>query len=76
MNKDFDDRVEALTVNMTLLRTQLPSYKYRMTKKFQILPGYKVENTFQYPDMLSLTELTYEQLQPIRLGLNQFSALA
>lgn len=26
--------------------------------------------------MLSLTELSFEQLQPIRLGLNQFSALA
>lgn len=76
IQKDFDDRVEALTVNMTMLRAQLPSNKYRMTKKFHVLPGYKIENQFQYPDMLSLTELSFEQLQPIRLGLNQFSALA
>ena len=44
ITKDFDDRVEALTVNMTVLQAQLPSNKYRMTKKFKVLPGYKVEN--------------------------------
>lgn len=76
ITKDFDDRVEALTVNMTILQAQLPSNKYRMTKKFKVLPGYKVENQFQYPDMLSLSELTIQDLQPLKLGFNQFSVLA
>lgn len=47
---------------MSILRSQLPSNKYRTTKKFHVLPGYKVENNFQYPDMLALTELTFEEL--------------
>lgn len=34
IQKDFDDRVEALTVDMSILRSQLPSNKYKSTKKF------------------------------------------
>lgn len=60
---------------MSILRSQLPSNKYKSTKKFQVLPGYRVENSFQYPDMIALTELSFEQLQPMKMGLNQFSAI-
>ena len=62
IQKDFEDQIENLTVNMTMLRTQLPSNKYRLTKKFHVLPGYKVENQFQYPDMLSLSDLPLPHL--------------
>lgn len=70
IQKNFNDKVEALTIDMSILQSQLPSNKYRSTRKFQVLPGYKIENSFQYPDMLSLTELSFEQLQPMRFGLN------
>lgn len=76
IKKNHEEKVEALTVDMSILRSQLPSNKYKTTKRFQILPGYKIENSFQYPDMLTLNNLPFEKLQPMKLGLNQFSALA
>lgn len=47
---------------MSLIRSQLPSQKYKSSKKFQILSEYKVENEFQYPDMQTLTEMTFSEL--------------
>ena len=70
IQKEFDHKVEALTVDMSVLRSQLPSNKYKCTKKFQVLPGFKVENSFQYPDMLSLTQKSFDQLHPMKLGFN------
>lgn len=46
--------------------------KYRATETFAILPGYEVDNQFQYPDMLTLATEPHENLQPMSLGSNKF----
>lgn len=51
-----EERLEVLNNEMELLKLQLPQIRYRLTKSFSILPGYKIENSFQYPDMVSLMD--------------------
>ena len=70
------DKLELLKMNMDKLKSELPVNKYRCSKVFEILPGYKVDNQFQYPDMMNMTQKSFSQLQPMQLGLNQFSMMA
>lgn len=39
-------RLTALTNDLETLRAQLNNKNYRISKCFQILPGYKIENSF------------------------------
>ena len=48
----------------------------RASQRFEILPGYQVEKTVQYPDMASLKGHGPMQLQPMQLGAHYFCAAA
>lgn len=72
-----EERLEVLNNEMELLKLQLPQIRYRLTKSFSILPGYKIENSFQYPDMVSLMDDEAKRdMHVLQLGLRQFSMVA
>jgi len=54
----------------------MPEAKYKYSKRFEILPGYAVDNSFQYPDMLNLVQKPIEELQPMQFGIHQLSMVS
>ena len=49
---------------------------FRFSPLFWVLPGYKVENQFQYPTLDCFQNNTAEQMQPFRMGFRNFSMMA
>ena len=58
----YKDNEADIQSEISAITSRLPSQKFRLTKKFEILPGYHVENKFQYPDMFALTSYDSEKL--------------
>ena len=46
----------AINQEIDILKKNLPAYRFSSTRKFEVLPGYSVENHFMYPDILSLSK--------------------
>jgi len=80
-----EEEVRVLTDEVGVLKKQVETIpfvdtshpdKFRSTKVFDILPGYKIEKTVQYPDLAAFTINSLEKLQPMRLGVHQFSLIS
>lgn len=76
MLEQHQEKIAALDAQLSHVTAQLPGNKLRATQPFHVLPGYKVDNHFQYPDMLTIFNTPAEKLQPFRLGAHKFAMKA
>lgn len=62
-----------------IVRDMLPkkkTYKFFISPLFWVLPGYKVDNQFQYPTLVHFQAYPLEKMQPFRMGFRNFSMMA